>query len=123
MKILIIDDDADDREIFCEIVLSLQPDAACLGFEDAEKALAYLRAPQAQVDYIFVDVMMTPMVGKECLIEIKGIAGMKDVPVIMYSGTSNVHGVAEYKNLGAARFIVKPIRIDQLREILASIIQ
>ena len=73
-SIMIVDDDDDDREFFCEAIEKIDSSINCVTIENGEKALQYLKdAQQVMPDYIFLDLNMPKIDGKECLIQIKNI--------------------------------------------------
>ena len=72
MKILLIDDDSDDRLIFYEAVEEISPDTTCITEQSGRKALADLNdSTIAPPDVIFVDINMPSVDGWECLDKIK----------------------------------------------------
>jgi CheY-like chemotaxis protein len=108
-KILIIDDDEDDRELFCDALHDVRDDIACLGFPGGESALKYLRSGKNDPpDYIFLDLNMPGMNGQDCLEEIKKIPKLKGIPVIIYSTAKQQENIEMMKRSGAACFLVKP---------------
>jgi CheY-like chemotaxis protein len=60
--------------------------------------------------------------GKECLVAIKKDARFKEIPVIIYSTTSDKKEQDETKQLGAAFFLQKPNSFDELTRALSNII-
>jgi CheY-like chemotaxis protein len=123
MNILIVDDDRDDREIFCEVLKELIPTVNCIAHENGDEALKFLRESQTAFDYIFLDVFLAGMNGTECLLKLKSIRSVQEVPVIMYSGMNDPNQVDACKALGAANFICKPSSMEELRHILASLLE
>ncbi len=121
---LLIDDDPDDRDIFLMAIerldISLELDYADNGPDGLKKLNAYsVRLP----DYIFLDMNMQIMNGKECLIEIKKIAKVAEVPVIIYSTSLNETIIYETLELGAFDHIQKPTELDTLGRYLRRIFQ
>ena len=110
MQVFIIDDDRDDFEILCEALSELKVEAKCLHAFDGIEALSSLKkeASGRMPDFIFLDVNMPRMGGMECLENIKQIPGLKDVPVIVYSTTTNPNEIDRYLKKGAHSFITKP---------------
>lgn len=107
--ILIVDDDEDDRELFCEAVNEISSDIKCVHAENGVAALELLTSKVDFVpDYIFLDLNMPRLNGKQCLQEIKKIEHVKDVPVIIYSTSNLQHDKQEARELGAADFLHKP---------------
>ena len=68
---LLVDDDEDDAEIFSIALNEANPDIKCLTAADGLEALEMLRDPSFIPDYIFLDLNMPLMTGKECLVEIR----------------------------------------------------
>ena len=84
--ILIVDDDEDDREMFCEAVNEVSKAITCIHATDGLAALEILSHKNKQAfDLIFLDLNMPGLNGKQCLAEIKKLDKVKDVPVIIYS--------------------------------------
>jgi PleD family two-component response regulator len=123
MNILIVDDDADDRELFCEVLKEITPSANCVVYDNGSTALTFLRESDFVPDYIFLDVFMSGMDGKECLLKMKSLKTIQNVPVIMYSGLDDANQMNIYKKLGASTFICKPSSLEALRNILATIVK
>lgn len=123
-RVLIIDDDEDDRELFCEAVGHVNKDIDCFHATDGEAALAFLTDANGNLpDFIFLDLNMPRLNGKECLAEIKKRNKVKDIPVIIYSTSNSRHDKEETRLLGAANFLHKPnefnILIRELTQILS----
>src|SRR5688572_9209140 len=122
MLLLIIDDDSEDCELFCEAVNEVDSSIVCLTAQDGKDAIQLLTTLKDQPDYIFLDINMPVMNGKETLAEIKRMSKLKQVPVIMYSTTSNTEEIQGYYSMGAHDFLIKPHNFKKLVEALSSII-
>src|ERR671910_306752 len=95
-RVLIIDDDEDDRELFCEAVGYISKDIDCLHATDGENALELLAVGKGKLpDFIFLDLNMPRLNGKECLAEIKKLPRYTNVPVIIYSTSSHQKDIQE----------------------------
>ena len=117
---LLIDDDQDDQEIFMIALNDSGRQVKCQMADNAILGLQQLDSNPAQVpDYIFLDLNMPGMNGKQCLEEIKNRPFLKDVPVVIFSTSSRQQDINETKNMGAAAFITKPSSIRSLTKILA----
>ena len=123
MLVLVVDDDPEDREIFCETIQSIDPAIKCVVATDGIEALEYLNQQTSLPDFIFLDVNMPRMNGRECLASIKANSDFNDVTVIMYSTTQSPAEILKYKSMGA-QFLQKPSNIAglarSLREVLKS---
>lgn len=80
----------------------------------ATDALALLRAERNQFDLVLSDVYMPDMDGLK-LLEL--IALELDLPVIMMSASSDASVVVQGISHGAVDYLLKPVRIEELRNI------
>jgi CheY-like chemotaxis protein len=122
MQIIYIDDDYEDQEIFKEAIQSIDSNIVCYFYKSAVEAISFLKELAPLPDFVFVDVNMPAMTGKEFLRELKHTARLRPVPIIMFSTTFNPREINEYLQLGAKDFIVKPASFDKLCEILRTIL-
>lgn len=113
---LLVDDDLDDQEIFAMALGQVNAAIRCEFANDGIEALDKLRNENASPpDYIFLDLNMPRMDGRQCLIEIKRQFHLKDIPLVVYSTSSDEDFQAEMKRLGATAYIVKPALISILK--------
>ncbi len=107
-KILIVDDNKDFADVFCDILKSNNYKAeSCYG---GAQAIELIKA--SPFDIMFLDIRMPNMDGVETLIEVKKIR--PETMVIMMTGYSVdelVHKALEEK---ASEIIYKPFKIDQV---------
>ncbi|HEY9047098.1 MAG TPA: response regulator [Ohtaekwangia sp.] len=119
---LLVEDDADDREIFSLALQGVDAEVKLVTANDGEQALTRFREDVAFLPHcIFIDLNMPRMNGQECLEEIRKINRLKDIPIVMYSTTVNANYVTEALRHGATDFIVKPVTIEALTESIAKI--
>lgn len=122
-KILLVDDDADDRELFCEAIAEIAPETTCYTAVNGKKALAMLDNKVLDTpDIIFLDVNMPIMTGWECLKILKEKEEYKNIPVIIYSTTSRSNDVDRALQLGALNFYTKPADYKDLKKGLQKLI-
>src|SRR6202000_8504 len=86
-KILLVDDDEDDRQIFNEIVCDGDPDAMVEYGENGLEMIALLdKMPDDELPgMIILDQNMPRMTGKESLIFLKESPRYQMIPTIVYS--------------------------------------
>jgi DNA-binding response OmpR family regulator len=65
---------------------------------------------------------MPRMDGRKCLIEIKKLEKLSQVPVIIYSTSKLDHDMEEMRKLGAMHFITKPNRLSELRDAISFVL-
>jgi CheY-like chemotaxis protein len=123
MTVLLVDDDQDDQDIFKEAASLAIADIHCLFAKDGEECLALLETLSALPDYLFLDVNMPRMDGRECLKRLKAHPRFKKISVIMYSTSNYQSGQGEYLKLGASSFITKPSEFNLLITYLKSVLQ
>lgn len=121
-NILLIDDDADDQEIFLTALENVASSVSCTAFSNAAEALDQLAAKQVTTDVIFLDLNMPLMNGQQFLKEIKKDEQLRQIPVIIFSTSSHPGTIHETKALGAHDFITKPDKFDDLVSLLRSIV-
>lgn len=108
-KILLVDDDEDDRKYFMDALKEIDETIECVTAKDGEQALNYLaNADHSLPDYIFLDLRMPKVNGRRCLIEIKADERLQHIPVIIYTTSGDVAESEELQGKGAVRFITKP---------------
>jgi DNA-binding response OmpR family regulator len=119
MTVLFVDDDIDDREFFIDALSYVDPAISCILAKDCEEALSILETSTAPPEYVFLDINMPTMDGKGCLTVIKKDNRFENVRIVMYSNNSDEQLMAEYKELGATYFLVKPMTFKGLCDSLS----
>jgi CheY-like chemotaxis protein len=117
MLILYVEDDVDDQLLFREALKKVDPGVESLFARDGEDALKVLNELTVLPDFIFVDLNMPNMDGKQFLKEIRR-SEYKDIPVIILTTSTNTKDKIETEKLGAKTFYTKPIRFVELVNIL-----
>src|SRR5205085_611290 len=113
-----------DLEIFSFALAEADESARCIIANDGLHALEKINSDHSLIpDFIFIDMNMPRMNGQECLVEIKKIQRLKNVPVFMYSTSAGPSSILENSKLGAVNFIAKPADINVLTEILSGILK
>lgn len=122
MKIFYADDDAEDREIFCDAIQQINPAIQIVLSKDGQEALEILSIQEHLPDFIFLDINMPKMNGIECMAKLKSDVHLKSIPVIIYSTTSDSNEVKKILMLGAEEFIPKVYSFDKLKESLQNVL-
>lgn len=117
---LLIDDDIDDQEIFTLVLKKVYPTISCIIANDGVEAVTRLTANEdLNPDFIFLDLNMPRMDGKECLQELRKIDRLKQTPVIIYSTSSEKRDIIETRKLGASDYLEKQSSVADLQKMLA----
>ena len=118
-----MDDDPDDQELFIEALKGLDEGCTCItAFNGQEARQKFSTEMYSLPDFIFLDLNMPRMNGKQFLAEIKKVKLIQDIPVIIYSTSIEKKDILDTIQLGAVYFLQKPNRFDDLKMALANII-
>lgn len=111
-RALVIDDDKQVGRLVARI-LSKQG-----GFEVvtvSEPAIGLIRAKRQQFDVIVSDIMMPSINGLDFICAIRKFD--LDVPVVLVTGTPSIETAQKALELGAFRYITKPVQAEELIEV------
>jgi CheY-like chemotaxis protein len=121
--ILLIDDDQDDAELFIEALEEAGLDAVVAHFSDGNEAVNQLRGKAIPIpDIAFLDINMPQINGWDCLRELKLIAHLKKIPIVMYSTSNFDNQDLRPEDVGATAFLTKPDNFEELKIRLSTII-
>ena len=116
--ILYAEDDPDDYQLVQEAFHS-HPDVTIKHVTNGRQVMEFLQSLSSPKDYpclIILDINMPLMDGREALMKIKQMADFKDIPVIMFTTSSNeLDRMFAQKN--GAEFVTKPLQFDRVSEI------
>jgi CheY-like chemotaxis protein len=111
----IVDDDVDDQDLFIEAVNEVDKTINCMSFSSCEEALELMKSRKIDLpDVIFLDLNMPKLNGKQCLVELKKHADLRHIPVVIYTTSSEKKDMEETARLGAAHFLTKPNKFEEL---------
>ena len=121
-KILLIDDDPEEFDIFCETVTQLDRSIGCLIATNCSEGFRMLNSSEGLPRYIFLDLNMPGSNGKYCLERIKKHPKFCSIPVFIYTTSNREVDKAETKKLGAQLFFTKPDTVTELKKLLSYVI-
>ena len=112
MKLLIVDDSLVIRKVIkaAADVLNMETEEAQDGLEALEK-LAVL---YEEIDLVLLDWNMPEMSGYDVLVEIKGSALYKHIPVMMVTTEGQKSSIVAAVRAGADNYLVKPFSVEEL---------
>ena len=122
VKILIIDDDADDVELFRDAVKEIDNKIVCMGATNGEEGFLMLKSGGLRPDYIFLDLNMPRLNGIQCLELIKNEPFLRAIPVIIYTTSKLAADIDKTREMGASYFISKPSRLQDLKHAISDIL-
>src|SRR4030095_14758078 len=120
--LLIVDDDSDDIQLFCEAVAEINETFHCFSAGNGEEALQLLKSTIVKPDFIFLDLNMPRMSGRQCLVNLKKDPDFSHIPVIMYTTSKVDRDVEDSLHLGAVSFITKPNKFDHLVKEISNVL-
>jgi CheY-like chemotaxis protein len=121
IHVLIVDDDEDDRELFCAAVHEIDSKIDCIMARNGEEALRGLRmASIPKPNLIFLDLNMPRVNGVQCLKELKKDHALRDIPVIIYTTSKLQEDKELTSSLGAVGFITKPSCFQHLCDLITN---
>jgi len=110
IKILIIDDDPDIRDVI-NITLT-EEGYACIEASDGEEGLKAIQAKSP--DIVLVDYKMPKMNGPEVCRRVKEDVLLRHLPIIMVTGKKEISDKIQGIDAGADDYIVKPFEPKEL---------
>lgn len=121
-KVLLADDDKDDREIFSDMLADVDKSVVYEGVKDGMAAIEALANKKTKPDIIFVDINMPVMNGWDLLKELKSNIEYEDIPVIIYSTSTGARERKTALDLGALCFVTKPESVKLIRTMLEIVV-
>ena len=114
-KILIVDDDEDDKDFLCEAIQKVDNSASCIWVSDGHHALRLINDESFNPpDFIFLDLHMPKIGGIQCLDKIRSLREYNRVPVIIYTMSKISIEQFDLEALGPISVLTKPTRIAEL---------
>ena len=116
-RILVVDDEESSRIGLSKILTKSGYDVVTA--EDGSQAVEQLK--KHKCDLVITDMKMPRMDGIELLRKIK--EDYADIGVIIVTAYGEVDSYLEAMNLGAFEYLNKPIKIDELKKVIAKVLE
>jgi CheY-like chemotaxis protein len=117
-KVLLVDDDADIRQVAGMSLTHVGGWEVSLASSGAE---AIDIATEFRPDVILLDVMMPEMDGPTTYLELRKLDGFSETPIIFITAKVQRHEVERYLGLGASGCIGKPFDPMTLSKVISDI--
>lgn len=121
-NLLFIDDDEDDLELVRNAMEAISDVKSYNTLNNPLTALIKLENKELTPDLIVLDLNMPVMSGFQFLEKIKKNPGLRAIPVVILSTTSNPLAKEKAKTLGALNFYTKPMRFIALIDLIRSML-
>ena len=118
-RVLVVDDEPSILEL-------LRTALVALGGYDVEtagsgvQALEMLGQGRPHYDLVLLDIQMPEMNGVDVCARIRGMAGYRDIPIIMLTAMSQMEYVDKAFLAGATDYVTKPFNFEDLRNRMAN---
>ena len=117
-SVLVVDDDEDVRELLCDLLIHEGYRVA--GAQDGAAALEHLvSGPPPNV--VLLDLTMPKMDGYEFLERRAADPRLRDIPVVVISGTTRAHRVPFPGEYAVTAVLPKPLQPTLLFDVLSSV--
>lgn len=113
-RIVIVDDDPDDRELL-RTAFEEEGAEPVFAFSSAEDLLTHLHDVESDEELpllIITDVNMPVMTGLELLGRLKLTPRFSQIPIVVWSTSNNTQEMTRALRLGATGYFVKPLRLS-----------
>src|SRR5664279_3332043 len=123
LKILLADDDENDRLLFKEALEELKISCIVHTVNNGIQLMDYLTQKDVTLPHlIFIDLNMPRKNGLECLKEIRSNEKFKEISVAIYSTSASKNDIDETYRNGANVFIKKPNDFNLLKQLLNKVV-
>lgn len=120
-KILLADDDPDDRMIFENAFQDIPMKTIVSTVKDGVELMEYLHQEEELPHILFLDLNMPKKNGLQSLKEIRCSEKLRNLPVVIYSTSSSPLDVETTFVAGANFYIKKPTNFGSLKRILSEV--
>ena len=107
LTIFYADDDVDDLEFFSEVAGSIDDGITVSKHDSGQRLIDALHNPPPSPHIIFLDLNMPGRNGFEILQELKTTAHLKEIPVVVFSTSSDEQNINRSRQLGANFYLPK----------------
>ena len=116
-SILVVDDDAEMRELVCDILKDRGHD--CISLASGHVALQRLQHEEYAV--VLTDLRMKGMLGTELLVEIR--RRHPEIGVILMTAFGSVETAVDAMKHGASDYLTKPVKSDELTRVVERVMR
>lgn len=123
IRVLLADDDKDDRNDFIEAFESLKISTTVETLKNGVELMKYLNNPSNKLPHLlFLHLNIPKKSGLDCLLEIKQIERLKHLTIVIYSTSSSEKDIEDTFLHGANIYIKKPAHLTVLKKTLLHVL-
>ncbi len=121
LRVLIVDDDEDWLVMMDHALRRRLPGVEVALARDGEQALALARRQRPAL--ALVDLRMPRVDGEQLTRELRSLIGPEEMPIVVLTGEGSGRDWRRLRRIGADRFFVKPVILDELCETLEALLR
>jgi len=106
LKLLLIDDDPDDQDLFAETIRGFRSNTECVMALNGQIGLDKLLIEKLRPDLIFLDLNMPVMNGSQFLEAFKNQSSLLKIPIVILS--TSISRIAIPEGINIKTFLTKP---------------
>ena len=122
LRILLVEDDADDVQLLQEALAENQIPCEVHVIMEGDKVLPFLQHADGRPDIIVMDFNLPKLHGKEILVQIRSTPAFADVPLVVLTTSASPHDIQFAHDNGADKFITKPSTISGFNAAVETIV-
>lgn len=125
-EILLVDDNPGDMRLTAEALKDSGVESRLHTAKDGVEAIDFLRrrggySDAPRPDLILLDLNMPRMNGRQVLAEIKEDSALKDIPVVILTGSREIDDIVKTYDLHANCYVTKPTDFEQFILVVKSV--
>ncbi|WP_035694510.1 response regulator [Flavobacterium soli] len=110
------DDDAEDLEFFTEVTNAIGDHLNLVTQDNGKKLLHDLENPPPNPHIVFLDLNMPGISGFDVLQQLRSSDDFKNLPIVIFSTSSDERVIAKSRELGASYYVSKPTDFSLLKK-------
>ncbi|MFC6096213.1 response regulator [Flavobacterium qiangtangense] len=110
------DDDAEDLEFFTEVTSAMGDHLNIVTQNNGKKLLHDLKNPPPNPHIVFLDLNMPGFSGFDVLQQLRSSIEYKNLPIVIFSTSSDEQTIAKSMELGASFYVSKPTDYTLLKK-------
>ncbi|HUM04262.1 MAG TPA: response regulator [Terriglobales bacterium] len=112
-EILLVDDNPADVGLVCDALARTPYGSHLNTVSDGEEAMAYLRraspfSEAVRPSFVMLDLNLPRRDGRGVLAELKSDAGLRTIPVVVFTTSGSLRDISRSYELGANCYLTKP---------------
>jgi two-component system, response regulator len=121
IRILMAEDNDGDRQLTQRALADAKLRNTLEVVTDGEALLAHLRGAAALPDLVLLDLYMPRMDGREALTAMRADSALRDIPVVVLTGSSVEDDERLMRELGVLAYLHKPVTFGKLLQCVSAL--